>query len=68
MVLVVDNNLSRNQWPLGRIVSVKSSSDGLVRSAKIRIATRKNSDVSNFDSTVIERPIVKLVKLLSHDY
>ena len=36
-VLVTDVALSRNQWPLGRVVDVNRSDDGRVQSVKIRV-------------------------------
>ena len=35
VVLVRDKNLSRNQWAVGRVSSVRPSQDGLVRSASV---------------------------------
>ena len=58
LVLVTDVALPRNQWPLGRVVDVNKSDDGRVRSVKIRVHR------NNFKTTIIERPIVKLVKLI----
>ena len=53
VVLIVDNNLPRNLWQLGRVVEVhKSSQDGRVRSVKVKTK-----------SSVFERPIDKLVLL-----
>lgn len=49
IVLLVDNNVPRNRWQLGRVVDVFPSKDGLIRSAKIRTA-----------SSVLTRPITKL--------
>ena len=52
IVLVVDEELKRGQWPLGAIVEPLTSEDGLVRSAKVKIG----------DNIKI-RPIDKLVYL-----
>ena len=35
-VLLTDQNFSRGQWPLARVVEVKKGKDGCVRSAQIR--------------------------------
>ena len=56
VVLVADSNLVRNRWPLGRVIEVSSSEDGLVRSATVRIG-----------STELRRPITKLCLLLEVD-
>lgn len=61
LVLVMDVNLPRNEWPLGRIVSVKLGRDNLVRSCSVKIA--KLSNKNKLDSTIIDRPVVKLIKL-----
>ena len=60
LVLVMDQSLPRNEWPLGRVVEVKNGRDNKVRSCKIRIQKTK----SNFETTLLDRPIVKLIKLL----
>ena len=53
IVIVVDRTLPRGQWPLGRVVEVHKSSDGLVRRAKVQCK-----------QVIIERAISKLVLLL----
>ena len=55
VVLVADENTSRGQWPLGLVEEVEYSSDGLARSAIVRIR-----------DTVKRRPINKLVLLEHH--
>ena len=52
VVLVKTDNLPRQKWPLGLIVEVFPSKDGLIRSAKIKTATG-----------FIDRPIQKLIDL-----
>ena len=52
LVLVVDSNLPRNQWLLGRVIDVKEGDDGKVRSVDIKT---KNS--------TIKRPITKVCLL-----
>ena len=49
LVLVVEENVHRGQWPFGRVTEVYTAKDGRVRSAKIM--TR---------STTLVRPISKL--------
>ena len=53
LVLVEHENTPRGVWPLGLVVSVKQSADGLVRSAKLRLKNQSE----------IERPIHKCVLL-----
>ena len=38
MVLVKDDNLTRLQWKLGRVMEVYAGRDGAVRSAKIKLS------------------------------
>lgn len=52
LVLLVDPNQPRAQWPLARIVETKTSEDGLVRSCIVKTTNGQ-----------YERPIVKLVLL-----
>ena len=55
VVLVADETRPRNQWPLGRIISVFKGRDGLVRSALIKT-----------QHTSLKRPISKLCFLEGH--
>lgn len=55
LVLVQDISLPRNQWPLGKIVTVHSDPLGNVRSAQVLLSKDK--------LTTIVRPIVKLILL-----
>ena len=55
LVLVVDNNSPRGQWPLGRVVeTIPSKADGVVRQVKVHITTAKHH---------LTRPIAKLCLL-----
>ena len=66
VVLVIDENSSRNQWPLGRIVKTHKGRDGLVRSADVQIASKeldKNGRRLK-EPSILKRPIQKLVHLL----
>ena len=56
VVLVADDDAPRGKWPLGIVVEVETSSDGLVRSAKVRT-----------NNKVKRRPINKLVFLEHHE-
>lgn len=67
LVLVKDLTLPRNMWPLGRISEVFFGSDGIVRSAKILIAKYKNAPLSDFSTTIITRPVVKLIMLIPYE-
>ena len=50
IVLMKDDNSARNEWPLGRIVDVYPSTDGLVRKVSVKIGDK-----------TFDRPIQKLV-------
>ncbi|XP_055589595.1 uncharacterized protein LOC129741828 [Uranotaenia lowii] len=52
VVLVVDPNLPRNCWPLGRVISATTGKDGEVREAVVQTA-----------NGIYERPAVKLAVL-----
>jgi len=54
VVLVIDEDAPRSKWPMGRIVSVRTGSDGLVRSVCIAL-----------DGSERERPVHKVIKLFS---
>ena len=56
IVLVMDENLPRNNWPLGRIVKTFPGKDGLVRSVEVKTAVN-----------TLVRPIDKLCLLESVD-
>ena len=53
IVLVVDPTAPRGSWPLGRVLETKPDARGLTRSVKLQTKT-----------SVIERPITKLCRLL----
>jgi hypothetical protein len=52
LVLLAEDNLKRNQWPMGRVTRVLQGADGMVRSAFVKTAT-----------TELHRPIAKLCLL-----
>ena len=64
LVLVVDQQLPRNQWPLGRIVKVFPDRRGVVRSAMVKLSRAKYCH-SEMGTIQMHRPITKLV-LLRH--
>ena len=61
LVLVSDIQLPRNQWALGRVETVKSDRFGKVRSATVKISKSKYGPT--FSTSIIERPITKLILL-----
>ena len=61
VVLLKINNANSNEWPMARVVVKIPDKDGQVRSVKLRIESKNNSD-----QTLI-RPITKLVLLLGNE-
>ena len=55
VVLIMDENVPRGAWPLGRVVDVNVGRDGLVRSVRLRTKT----------TYLVQWPITKLVVLES---
>ena len=51
IVLMVDENAHRSFWKMGRIVAVKVSDDGLVRSVTVKLA----------NGSELDRPVQKLI-------
>ena len=65
LVLVIDVNTPRSLWPLGRIIEVFKDKFNHVRTVKVKMSKCRDSVMSNFETTILERPIVKLIKLRS---
>jgi len=72
LVLLADESFPRGKWPLGRIVEVMPSRDGLVRTVRVKtsctVATRakrqrKGEPVSKEGTTILTRPVTKLCLL-----
>ena len=55
IVLLVDEDVKRNKWPMGRVVKVSPGDDGLVRKVD---AKTSGSDI------LLSRPVTKVVLLL----
>jgi hypothetical protein len=66
VVLVTDQLLPRNQWCLGRIISVKADCKGYVRSATVKVCKHKMGGSMKIETTTLERPIQKLILLLDN--
>ena len=52
VVLIMDSDAPRSQWPLGRVVEAHASGDGLVRKVTVRRG-----------GATYQRPIHRLIKL-----
>ena len=57
VVLIIDEDLARSQWSLGRVIETYPSQDGFVR--KVKLKTGKGQ---------LERPIDKLVLLVEREF
>jgi len=66
VVLLVDDDAPRMQWPRGIVVDTTLSDDGLVRRVKVRVGTSKLDKEGKPQSatSVLERPVQKVVVLL----
>ena len=58
IVLLKEQDLKRNQWPLGRVVETFAGDDGLVRTVRVKIANAVEPLV---------RSIVKVVVLVENE-
>ena len=64
IVLLRDKHSRRNMWPCARVLEVKTSGDGMVRSATVQI-TRMSPAGGDKVQRVYNRPICELVLLVS---
>ena len=55
--LIKEDLAKRNDWPIGRVIKIHPSKDGLIRSVTLRLS-------SNGRERILIRPITKLVLLL----
>ena len=62
VVILKDPSEIRNLWPLARVVSVKLSADGLVRSVDLKVALKGGVK----SPTILTRPITDIVLLVPH--
>lgn len=58
IVLLKDDQTKRNQWPMGIIVNVVPSRDGLVRKVDVKV-------IRNQTAKVFSRPVSKVILLFS---
>ena len=65
LVLLVDENLHRNLWSLGRIEKVHEDRLNRVRVVDVRVSKLRGELKTK--STVVQRPIAKLVLLKTHE-
>jgi hypothetical protein len=63
IVLLKENDLSRNDWPMAKVINVNCSNDGCVRSVNLLMSTRNLGN----ERVIKERPVDKIVLLLEGD-
>lgn len=61
VILLKDNSVTRNSWPLGRVVRVFPSADGQVRKEEICVVYRDRQ------SATFVRPVTELVVLIQNE-
>ena len=66
IVLIVDDNLPRNQWKLGKVVNAPKGKDGLVRHAKIKVGSGDLDAKGRplHQTSFLDRPVQKLIHIL----
>ena len=65
IVLLRDKLAKRNEWPMARVINVKKSSDGHVRSAHIEVA--RSDKKNNVKKYIYVRPVSELVLLIPRE-
>ena len=60
IVIIKEDDVRRNQWPMARIEEVFTDDEGMVRSVKIRTSATGEQK----KGSLLIRPITKLVLLL----
>ena len=65
VVVVAEEDTSRNRWLLARVITPAKDEDGLVRKVKVMVSDKKNSDQGRRKGhvTTLERPVQKLLLL-----
>jgi hypothetical protein len=58
IVLLIEDDVTRSKWPMGRVIKVHPSDDELVRKVDVKVAGSK---------TPLTRPVTKLVLLVEAD-
>ena len=64
IVLVVQDESVRNQWPMARVIQVFKDSNGYVWSVKLKTGKTRNSDEGD---RFLERPVSKVVLVLEQE-
>ena len=69
IVLLRDDQAFRSEWKMARVVDAFQSDDGLVRSAKLKMASssRDSSGKPTSSSVFLFRPVQKMILLVKHE-
>ncbi len=62
LVLLIETNVPRNNWPLGRVVRVYRDAQGMVRDLEVQISRVKGE--FKLKPVIVHRPITKLILLI----
>ena len=63
-IVLLREETSRNQWPMGRVIVIQEGNDGFIQSVNIVVGTNTSK---TFGTQILERPANKLVLLLESD-
>ena len=63
-VVIVQDEVPRNEWPLGMVVETSIYQEGLVRAVKVKLGSRNPQKGSHTKCTVVEQPVLKVVLLM----
>ena len=67
LVLVMDQQLPRCQWPLGRVTNVTKDKWNRVRVVDVKVQKTDDKNVNQLKTTVVKRPISKIILLKTVD-
>ena len=63
-VVIVQDEVPRNEWPLGMVVETSMNQEGLVPAVKVKLGSRNPQKGSDSKCSVVERPVQKVVLLM----
>ena len=57
-IVLLQEETSRNKWPMGPVIAIQEGNDGFARSVKIVVGTNASK---TFRTQILEQPVNKLV-------
>jgi len=63
-VVIVQDEVPRNKWPLGMVMEISMNQEGLVCAVKVKLGSRNPQKGSSSKCSIVERPIQKVVLLM----